>query len=338
MKNYLFIDMKNLVNILYHANLKNDNTITENEIKINLLNYLEIIKDKLKIQDKNYYCVFDAPNSYDKNKDKKDLRSWRYEYLENLHNNNVFTYKDGRNRIEEIEYYTKFLFDNVEKIGYQKLYKDNYEADDLIALFINKFYNKNDIFNILSSDTDYYQLIKNNIKLYSNIFKEPVNKTPIEAKISSFVKIMIGDKADNIPNITHNILPKIQFGEKTAKKIIENNFLSILNNKNIDNKLKFDVLIQCSLDDIMEIYLKKEKDTFKLELIRKELLDKIMLNHKIVSFSKIPENLKKNFDIYISNKKINIVSNKNKINIYQKYKCKDLVKKYNYYDNNININ
>lgn len=92
------------------------------------------------------------------------------------------------------------------------------EADDMIALFIASHPNDNHI--IVSSDSDYFQLISDNVKMYDGVqnriitkdgfFKDDKNMTPIKDKKTKevlpapepewllFEKCIRGDTSDNI--------------------------------------------------------------------------------------------------------------------------------------------
>lgn len=92
------------------------------------------------------------------------------------------------------------------------------EADDIVAVFtrhIRKVYPNTDIV-IVTNDNDYLQLIDDhttlvnmkNIDLKTRLFKDPMTYLQM--------KIILGDKSDNIPSI----FPKC--GEKKAKQLAEN--------------------------------------------------------------------------------------------------------------------
>lgn len=87
------------------------------------------------------------------------------------------------------------------------------EADDIIASLIRKN-EKEENHIVITSDGDYKQLIQyNNVKIY-----DPMKKDFMKTNNPLFdleLKIIMGDKSDNIPAIA----PRI--GEKTAEKLIE---------------------------------------------------------------------------------------------------------------------
>lgn len=99
--------------------------------------------------------------------------------------------------------------------GIQKL-----EADDIIAYLVEHA-DPDDRKVMITSDRDYVQLLQYpNTELY-----DPIRKKMIESKNPFHdlqVKIMIGDKSDNIPAI------RPRLGEKTAEKLIDSGEIDLL--------------------------------------------------------------------------------------------------------------
>jgi DNA polymerase-1 len=90
------------------------------------------------------------------------------------------------------------------------------EADDIIGL-ISSSVEENETMIIASSDTDFCQLIKENIKVYNPITKQYLEPI-VEPSKYVFWKAMVGDKSDNITGI-----PGI--GEKKAKARVKGNII-----------------------------------------------------------------------------------------------------------------
>jgi 5'-3' exonuclease len=108
----------------------------------------------------------------------------------------------------------------------------DYECDDIIAYLANL--NKNENVTIVSTDTDFIQIISENIKLYNPVKKSFIEKTEYDYAVWKSLK---GDSADNIIGFKG-------VGDKTAKKYAENlillnEFLSYNNNKEIFDKNLF---------------------------------------------------------------------------------------------------
>jgi len=93
------------------------------------------------------------------------------------------------------------------------------EADDCIALTVKYLISKYPKCNIyiITSDKDYLQLSTSNIKLFTLAYKNVENckNATGNAKIDLQIKILMGDKSDNIPPS----FPKC--GLKTAQKCIQ---------------------------------------------------------------------------------------------------------------------
>jgi len=90
------------------------------------------------------------------------------------------------------------------------------EGDDCIAITVKYLLQKHPKCNIyiITSDRDYLQLVRNNVNIYDLSFK-PL-RTDGNPENDLEIKIIMGDKSDNIPPVF------LKCGEKTAKKCMEN--------------------------------------------------------------------------------------------------------------------
>jgi len=108
---------------------------------------------------------------------------------------------------------------SIEAIGGINMFPNIMEADDVIA-WLSHTLTDHEI-TIVTVDQDMYQLINENISVYSPIKKITVNDSNFNeitgVSQSNFLsyKALMGDKSDNIPGI-----PKV--GKKTAMKILDN--------------------------------------------------------------------------------------------------------------------
>ncbi len=95
----------------------------------------------------------------------------------------------------------------------------NYEADDLIATYVNKILKKGAKVTIVSSDKDLMQLYKKDVRIFDpmkNKFiseDDIMNKFGVDAKKVIDVQSLAGDSSDNVPGV-----PGI--GVKTAAELI----------------------------------------------------------------------------------------------------------------------
>ena len=163
--------------------------------------------------------------------------------------------------------YSEKLFKSIEGIDLDVLYNPSLEADDCLAICSKEIHTINDnapIY-IITSDTDYMQLLRPNLYLYNLKFK-PVNteKNSLgNPQKDLLYKIIIGDKSDNIPSVFPKCGPKKTLGY---------------------------------VNDI---------DLFESDLISKKGHEQYKLNRRLIDFTQIPELLQdeiKNQCKYILNK------------------------------------
>jgi 5'-3' exonuclease len=131
------------------------------------------------------------------------------------------------------------------------------EADDIIASLIRHSKNKDDKNIVITSDGDYKQLLQYpNTQIYC-----PIKKAFMES-LSPFddleIKILMGDKSDNIPSIA----PRI--GKKTAEKLVE-------------GKAAFKDMTLTQLLENSEIKLNYDRNKKLIDLTKtpKELIDRM---------------------------------------------------------------
>lgn len=175
--------------------------------------------------------------------DNNQKKSFRYKEYPLYKNNRLKTPKTIK---DSIPYIYKILYG----LKIEMIYKEGYEADDIIGTIAKKVENKKYKVYIVSQDKDFVQLVSKNIKIYklaikgnqneilgvSEVCKKYEIKNPIQ-----FIDLfsMIGDKSDNIPG-----LPGI--GIKKSKIIlkkygsIENLFKNIDEIKNIKKNNIYD--------------------------------------------------------------------------------------------------
>lgn len=183
---------------------------------------------------------------------------------ENIWRNNLFSqYKGTRGDYSDAKVqpgpffkivYQEQLFQNIKGLTLDVIRNSNLEADDCLAItskYLIQQNPENKIY-IITSDTDYLQLIQPNISLY-NLKYKPVNteKNSLGCpKKDLLYKIIIGDKSDNIPSVFPKCGPK-----KT---------LNYVNNV----------------------------DLFEEHLIKYNALEQFKLNRRLIDFTQIPDLLK----------------------------------------------
>tara|TARA_B100000530_G_scaffold334331_1_gene283983 strand:+ start:656 stop:1483 length:828 start_codon:yes stop_codon:yes gene_type:complete len=207
-----------------------DNLIMHKEFneKFNdINNYLLKIIHKLKIE-QPYKIIFA--------KDCSRCNIWRTKLYPN--------YKATRAENNEISKVFKFFYDNfkvpAKKYNYTLISHVSLEADDIIGtITLNLINNSPDKFKniyIFTDDLDYLQLnCADNIHIYNLKLNNICSKSIGDYKKDLQLKILTGDKSDNIPPIH----PKC--GIKTAIKYIEKpELLYELFNKKPEYKLNYD--------------------------------------------------------------------------------------------------
>ena len=205
----------------------------------------------------------------------------------------------------------------------------NYEADDLIATYVNQILDTGDKVTIVSSDKDLMQLYKKDVRIYDPMKNKFINQEDIDKKFGVKpeqiidVQALAGDPSDNVPGV-----PGI--GIKTASELInkyknlENllkNAESIKQNKRretlLTNKdkaiiskklvtLKDDVPVKENLDS----FILKEIDKKKLFNFLREMEFNRLLSSVISEYGEIEFDNSKKEDIKIKDTSI---SNKNYI-------------------------
>ena len=163
----------------------------------------------------------------------------------------------------------------------------NYEADDLIATYVDQILQKGAKVTIVSSDKDLMQLYRKDVRLYDpmkNKFIESediINKFGVDSKKVIDVQSLAGDSSDNVPGV-----PGI--GVKTAAELINkygtlekllNNAHKIKQNKRretlLDNKDK--AIISKKLVTLKkDVPVDRTIEEFKLQEIDKDKLYKFL--------------------------------------------------------------
>ena len=149
--------------------------------------------------------------------------------------------------------YSTNLFEQTPDVDLHILHHPTLEADDCLAITAKHISTTqpNDQIYIITSDTDYLQLISPNIHLYTLKFK-PVNtekNSTGDPKKDLLYKIILGDKSDNIPGV----FPKC--GPKRALAYV-NNIAS-----------------------------------FEEDLIKRDAVDQYKLNRRLIDFDQIPQEM-----------------------------------------------
>jgi len=221
--------------------------------------------DASKNKPTHFVVIFDSARKNFRNEIYKDYKANRTEAPEDL--------------APQFEYIRK----SVEAFNVTSAEMLNYEADDLIATYVEQILKKGAKATIISGDKDLMQLVKPGVRLYdpmkSKVLgnKEVKEKFGVEPSKVVDVQALAGDPSDNVPGIpgigiktAADLINKYKSLEKLLEKayeipqnkrretILENKNKAILSRKLV--KLKSDVPV------------KQKIETFALRKINKEKL------------------------------------------------------------------
>lgn len=118
------------------------------------------------------------------------------------------SYKNNRKPMDEdIVTQMKYCNQLASLLGFPFINNMEYEADDILGM-ISSYATENDMdMIIVSSDRDLYQLINDNVYIYSLKNKELIDKNWMYSKYRLYpnqwveLKMLMGDRSDNIPGI-----------------------------------------------------------------------------------------------------------------------------------------
>ena len=179
----------------------------------------------------------------------------------------------------------------------------NYEADDLIATYVEQILKKGAKVTIVSSDKDLMQLFKKNVRIFDpmkNKFisdEDVKNKFGVDASKVIDVQSLAGDSSDNVPGVpgigvktaaelinTYGSLEKLldSAGEikqnKRRETLIENKDKAIISKKLVT--LKYDAPVNRGLDE----FKLKEIDKDKLYKFLREMEFNRLLSSAISAY------------------------------------------------------
>ena len=213
----------------------------------------------------------------------------------------------------------------------------NYEADDLIATYVNQILDTGDKVTIVSSDKDLMQLYKKDVRIYDPMKNKFINQEDIDKKFGVkpgqiiYVHALAGDTIDNVPGVpgigiktASELINKYKNLEnllKNAESIKQNKRReTLLNNKDkaiISKKLvtlKDDVPVKENLDSfILKEIDKKKLFNFLREMEFNRLLSSVISEYGEIEFDNSKKEDIKIKDTSISNKNYILIENINEI-------------------------
>ena len=113
-------------------------------------------------------------------------------------------YEDLQEERESMSAQISRLFEYLETLPVEVVIVDKVEADDVISFIAEGFSRKAHKVTIVSTDKDFFQILKDNIEIYNPISKRRFTKDNAKAQIATnpenylIMKALVGDASDNL--------------------------------------------------------------------------------------------------------------------------------------------
>ena len=218
----------------------------------------------------------------------------------------------------------------------------NYEADDLIATYVEQILLAGAKVTIVSSDKDLMQLYKKNVRIYDPMKNKFISEEDVKNKFGVKpnkvidVQSLAGDSSDNVPGVPgigvktaaelinkYGTLEKLleKAGEikqnKRRQTIIENKDKAIVSKKLVT--LKKDVPVKDSLEDFILKNIDKDKlFNFLREMEFNRLLSSVISIYGEPNYSKEKNNLEDKDKIKIDTKKYKLINSIKELDLWIK--------------------
>ena len=218
----------------------------------------------------------------------------------------------------------------------------NYEADDLIATYVEQILLAGAKVTIVSSDKDLMQLYKKDVRIYDPMKNKFISEDDVKNKFGVKpnkvidVQSLAGDSSDNVPGVPgigvktaaelinkYGTLEKLleKAGEikqnKRRETIIENKDKAIVSKKLVT--LKKDVPVKDSLEDFILKNIDKDKlFNFLREMEFNRLLSSVISIYGEPNYSKEKNNLEDKEKIKIDTKKYKLINSIKELDLWIK--------------------
>ena len=218
----------------------------------------------------------------------------------------------------------------------------NYEADDLIATYVEQILLAGAKVTIVSSDKDLMQLYKKDVRIYDPMKNKFISEEDVKNKFGVKpnkvidVQSLAGDSSDNVPGVPgigvktaaelinkYGTLEKLleKAGEikqnKRRETIIENKDKAIVSKKLVT--LKKDVPVKDSLEDFILKNIDKDKlFNFLREMEFNRLLSSVISIYGEPNYSEEKNNLEDKDKIKIDTKKYKLINNIKELDLWIK--------------------
>jgi DNA polymerase-1 len=163
-------------------------------------------------------CVFDGRGA---SMNRKNIDSNYKANRENIRITNWGMFDSKQEEKDSMNDQIQRLHDYLECLPVTSIIYDKIEADDIISFIAQHKASKGSKVTIVSSDKDFFQIVNENISIYSPIKKKVYNLDDVKKELGVtpenylIIKALIGDQSDNLPGVK-------RAGTKTILKLFPN--------------------------------------------------------------------------------------------------------------------
>jgi DNA polymerase-1 len=171
-------------------------------------------------------------------------------------------------------------------LGVPQLEVSGVEADDLIAILAKKFKSKMEIV-IVSVDKDLISLVGGNVSFYASVEKklytekDVFERYKVDPENWVKMKILVGDKSDNVPAIASRIgLKKIREEAELSINELSHKYGLVVEDRYKLFKLIDDINDSRLNDNERQLLVSKMEKMKEVEFNRQQFVDQIMLRYE----------------------------------------------------------
>ena len=233
-----------------------------------------------------------------------------------------------------------FIRKSVSAFNLPSIEQLNYEADDLIATYVEKILKEGAKVTIVSSDKDLMQLYKKNVRIYDPMKSKFITEKDVEDKFGVIpskvidVQSLAGDSSDNVPGVpgigvktAAELINKYGTLEKLLEKaeeikqnkrrqtILENKDKAIISKKLVT--LKKDVPVKEELGDFILKKIDKDKlYNFLRDMEFNRLLSNVISKYGELDFNDSEKNKNQKQEIKIDKKKYKLIESLEELDLW----------------------
>ena len=259
----------------------------------------------------------------------------------NFRNEIYSEYKENRaDAPEDLVPQFEFIRKSVLAFNLPSIELPNYEADDLIATYVEQILAAGAKATIVSSDKDLMQLYKKDVRIYDPMKNKFISEDDVKNKFGVKpnkvvdVQSLAGDASDNVPGVpgigvktAAELINKYGTLEKLLEKaaeikqnkrretILENKDKAIISKKLVT--LKKDVPVKDNLEDFILKNIDKDKlFNFLREMEFNRLLSSVISTYGEPNYSNEKNNLENKGKIKINTKKYKLINNLKELDLW----------------------